>query len=54
MQRKPRRYKDVIRDKVVSIRLSDEEFLRLKANALRDKTSMSRMLRERITEITQA
>jgi ribosomal protein L28 len=46
-----RHYKDVIKDKVISLRLNEEEFLRLKANALRDRTSVSKMVRERMTEL---
>ena len=51
MKRRGRHYKEVIRSKVLSLRLTDEEFLRLKANALRDRTSVSRMVRDRMTEL---
>ena len=48
MRKTERHYKEVIRDKVISIRLNEEEFLRLKANALRDRTSVSKMVRDRM------
>jgi len=51
MKRRGRHYKEVIRSRVISLRLNDEEFLRLKANALRDRTSMSRMVRARMTDL---
>ena len=53
MRRKARRRKDAIMRRIVCLRLRDEEFLRLKANALRDGTTVSRMLRDRVRELTQ-
>ena len=49
MRKTERHYKEVIRNKVISIRLNEEEFLRLKANALRDRTSVSKLVRDRMT-----
>ena len=53
MGKKKRRYKEVIRDRIVSLRMNEQEFFRLKANALRDRTSVSRLVRDRVTELTQ-
>ena len=51
MKKQERHYKEVIRSKVLSFRLSDEEFLRLKANSLQARTSMSRLTRDRVAEL---
>lgn len=51
MRKTERHYKEVIKDKVISIRLNEEEFLRLKANALRGRTSASKLVRDRLTEL---
>lgn len=51
MARRKGGYKEVIREKVVSLRLNEEEFLRLKANGLRDRASISRLIRERIADL---
>ena len=51
MKKRERHYKEVIRSKVLSLRLTDEEFLRLKANALRDRMSVSKMVRNGVTEL---
>lgn len=51
MRKTERHYKEVIRNKVISIRLNEEEFLRLKANALRDRTSVSKLVRDRMTAL---
>lgn len=51
MRKRSGGYKEVIRGRIVSMRLTEEEFLRLKANALRDRTSVSRMARDRLADL---
>lgn len=44
-------YKAVIRGKIVSMRLNEEEYLRLRAGGLRAKRSVSAILRERVADL---
>jgi hypothetical protein len=48
MSKRRGHYKDVIREKVLSVRLMEEEFLRLRVHALRNKKSVSMMVRDRL------
>ena len=45
------RYKEIIRDRVVTLRLNAEELHRLKANALRAGKPASRLIRERMADL---
>ena len=51
MKAKKRRYKDVVRERVVSVRLSEAEFFRLKASGLGSRRSMSALLRARMADL---
>lgn len=51
MRTTKRHYKAVIKDKVISLRLNEEEFLRLKANGLRERKPVSRLLRARVADL---
>ena len=51
MARRKGRYKEVIKEKVVSIRLNEEEFLRLRVDALRGRSSVSQIIRARIADL---
>ena len=51
MATKRHSYKEVIRKKIVSIRLTEEEFLRLRVGGLRTKRSVSALLRDRMTDL---
>lgn len=44
-------YKEIIRAKIVSLRLSEEEFLRLRVSGLQSKRTVSALLRERVADL---
>lgn len=53
MRRASRHYKDVIRTRVVSLRLNEQEFHLLKASGLRERKPMSKLLRARMADLIE-
>ncbi len=53
MRRTRRHYKDVIRTRVVSMRLNEQEFHLLKASGLRERKPMSKLLRARMSDLIE-
>jgi hypothetical protein len=54
MARSRGHYKEVIREKVLSVRLKEEEFLRLRVNALSARKPISAMVRDRLGGLIEA
>ena len=49
--KRKKHYKEVRREKIICLRLSREEFLRIKADSLRDRTPVARMVRDKIADL---